>query len=108
MNNFTFKKIPNVSKDICTAEQKIAYNFALRYRDFNNQLELIDLIYIVVEDIENNPKLKKYNIDSIIHCFRNGYIDYRKNYPSIITDYETIGKVFFSDYPVSNQATMWG
>lgn len=101
MNKITFKKIPNVSKEICAAEQKIAYNFAFRYRDFNGQYELIDLIRIVSEDIKSNPKLAKYNIDSIIHCFRNGYIEYRKNYPSIIADYETIGKVFFSLYPVT-------
>lgn len=97
----TFKKIPNVEKDICTAEQKIAYNFAFRHRDFDGQKELIDLLLVVVSEIKSNEKMmQRYDIDSIIHCLRNGYIDYRKNYPAIITDYKTIGKIFFTLYPV--------
>ena len=97
----TFRKIPNVEKDICTAEQKIAYNFALRYRDFDGQKELFDLLRVVAAEIKRNEKMmQRYDIDSIIHCLRNGYIDYRKNYPAILTDYETIGKIFYSLYPV--------
>lgn len=97
----TFKKIPNVEKDICTAEQKIAYNFAFRYRDFDGHKELTDLLRVVTADIKGNPKLmQRYDIDSIIHCLRNGYIDYRKNYPAILTDYKTIGKIFYSLYAV--------
>lgn len=98
----TFKKIPNVEKELCTAEQKIAYNFAFRYRDFDGSKELIDLLQVVTAEIKSNEKLmKRYDIDSIIHCLRNGYIEYRKNYPAIITDYETIGKVFYTLYPVN-------
>lgn len=97
----TFKKIPNIEKEICTAEQKIAYNFAFRYRDFDGQKELFDLLQVVIAEIKSNEKMmKRYDIDSIIHCLRNGYIDYRKNYPAIITDYKTIGKIFYSLYPV--------
>lgn len=97
----TFKKIPNVGKDICTAEQKIAYNFAFRYRDFDGSKELTDLLLVVVADIKCNPKLmKRYDIDSIIHCLRNGYIEYRKNHPAILTDYKTIGEIFYSLYSV--------
>ena len=97
----TFRKIPNVEKDICTAEQKIAYNFAFRYRDFDGQKELFDLLQVIVAEIKSNEKMmQRYDIDSIIHCLRNGYIDYRRNYPAIITDYKTIGKIFYSLYPV--------
>ena len=97
----TFRKIPNVEKDVCTAEQKIAYNFAFRYRDFDGGKELVDLLHVVAADIKSNEKMMlRYDIDSIIHCLRNGYIEYRKNYPAIITDYKTIGKVFYSLYPV--------
>ena len=97
----TFRKIPNVEKDICTAEQKIAYNFAFRYRDFDGQKELFDLLQVVIAEIKSNEKMmQRYDIDSIIHCLRNGYIDYRRNYPAIITDYKTIGMIFYSLYPV--------
>lgn len=96
-----FTKIPNVEKDVCTAEQKIAYNFAFRYRDFNGDKELIDLLNVVAADIRANEKMMlRYDIDSIIHCLRNGYIEYRKSYPAIITDYKTIGKIFYSLYPM--------
>lgn len=96
-----FHKIPKVDKNTCTAEQMIAYNFAFRYRDFDGQKELYDLLRVVAADIKVNEKMmQRYDIDSIIHCLRNGYIDYRRNYPSILTDYETIGKIFFSTYPV--------
>lgn len=97
----TFRKIPGVEKEICTAEQKIAYNFAFRYRDFDGQKEVIDLLQVVANDIKNNEKMMRmYDIDSIIHCLRNGYIEYRKNYPAIITDYKTIGKIFYTLYPI--------
>lgn len=97
----TFKKIPNIEKEVCTAEQKIAYNFAFRYRDFDGNKELIDLLQVVVAEIKGNEKMmQRYDIDSIIHCLRNGYIEYRKNHPAILTDYETIGKVFYTLYPV--------
>lgn len=97
----TFRKIPNVEKAVCTAEQMIAYNFAFRYRDFDGNAELFDLLRVVINDIKENPKMmKRYDIDSIIHCLRNGYIEYRKNYPAILSDHKTIGKVFYSLYPV--------
>ena len=97
----TFRKIPNIEKNVCTAEQKIAYNFAFRYRDFNGSKELSDLLQVVAAEIKSNEKIMRmYDIDSIIHCLRNGYIEYRKNYPAFLTDYETIGKVFYSLYPV--------
>ncbi len=97
----TFKKIPNIDKEVCTAEQKIAYNFAFRYREFDGNKELFDLLQVVTAEIKGNEQItKRYDIDSIIHCLRNGYIEYRKNHPAILTDYETIGKVFYSLYPV--------
>ena len=97
----TFKKIPNIDKEVCTAEQKIAYNFAFRYREFDGNKELFDLLQVVTAEIKGNEQItKRYDIDSIIHCLRNGYIEYRKNNPAILTDYETIGKVFYSLYPV--------
>lgn len=95
----TFKKIRGIDKQVCTAEQKIAYNFACRYRDLNN-IELYQLAYMVADEIKRSPELAKYDIDSITHCFRNGFINYKNNYPTILTDYETIGKVFYSLYEI--------
>ena len=96
-----FRKIAGIEKSICTAEQKIAYNFAFRYREFDGSKELCQLLAVVSADIKSNDKImRNYDIDSIVHCLRNGYVEYRKNYPAFIMDYETIGKVFYSLYPV--------
>ena len=96
-------KIYGVDKNICTAEQKIAYNYAFSHR---NWLETIyksdstevakseayqDVISLVTKRIKDNGTDKKYNIDAIIHCFRNGIENYMKQH-SILNSFEQIGK----------------
>lgn len=98
-------KIKNIDKSICTCEQKIAYNYAFSWRQ---QLEKIyksdnaqfvkteayqQIINYVIDGIKRNGIDKKYNIDAIIHCFRNGIENYLNGY-SVIGSYEEIGKTF--------------
>ncbi len=98
-------KIKNIDKSICTCEQKIAYNYAFSWRQ---QLEKIyksdnaqfvkteayqQIINYVIDGIKRNEIDKKYNIDAIIHCFRNGIENYLNGY-SVIGSYEEIGKTF--------------
>ena len=72
-----FRKIAGVEKSVCTAEQKIAYNFAFRYREFDGNKELCQLLAVVSAGIKNNDKImRNYDIDSIVHCLRNGYFEY--------------------------------
>lgn len=98
-------KIKNVDKSVCTCEQKIAYNYAFSWR---TQLEKIyksdnvqfvkteayqRIINFVIDELKRNGTDKKYNIDAIIHCFRNGIENYLNGY-SVIASYEEIGKTF--------------
>lgn len=98
-------KIRGVDKEICTAEQKIAYNYAFRYRNIMERIRDSDttamakeesyqqVVDWVIRGVKDNGIDKKYNIDAIVHCFRNGIKNYLNRF-SIITSYEEIGKTF--------------
>ena len=76
-------KIYGVDKNICTAEQKIAYNYAFRQRNWLEKIYKSDSTEVVKSEayqdviswfdkcIKDNGTDKGYNIDAIIHCFRN-------------------------------------
>ena len=106
------RKINNVDKSICTAEQKIAYNYAFSYAEFGKKILKTDTAEInksdgffqienlVVNDIKNRDDMKKYNIDAIIIAFRNGFRKYcEKSF--VASDYETIGKCFEIPYSIT-------
>ena len=99
-----FHKIRNVDKSVCTAEQKIAYNFAFADRDWvkRSNMDLNDYIYKKTLDIyKYYPDIvEKYNIDAIIHCLRRGFIEYCKRPCGVLWSYEEIGKAFPSFYPI--------
>ena len=99
-----FHKIKGIEKLVCTAEQKIAYNFAFADYDWvmRSDMELWQYLDSVIKRIkECHPKMmKRYNIDAIIHCLRNGFINYCKTKHYILSTYEEIGKMFPSLYPV--------
>ena len=112
------KKINGVEKSICTAEQKIAYNYAFSLSDVykrrikeyikkygfkpteisKNEL-YFEIENIIIKDIKNRDDMKKYNIDAIIIAFRNGFVNYCNNF-FIATDYEMIGKCFTIPYDI--------
>lgn len=106
-------KIRGIDKNICTCEQKIAYNYAFKwypqlkniYNSNNAQFVKCDgyqkIIDFVADSIKTNGIDKKYNIDAIIHCFRNGIKNYMEfNNSGIITNYEDIGKIFICLYEI--------
>lgn len=97
-----FHKIRGVEKSVCTAEQKIAYNFAFADKDWamRSDMELWQYLDNVAERTRRNDAMKKYDIDAIIHCLRQGFISYCKGKQHIFTSYEDIGKAFPSLYPV--------
>lgn len=102
---FKVKKIRNVDKNICFAEQKIAYNYAFSWRDILEKIYKSDkansiknadyqtVINWIIDGIKEQEIDKKYNLDAIIHCLRNGLEDYLSGF-SILTSYEDIGKTF--------------
>lgn len=98
-------KIPKIDKNICTCEQKIAYNYAFMWRNTLEKIRKSDnmqtvkdeayqkIIDNVINSIQENGIDKRYNIDAIIHCFRNGIKRYMEGF-EILFSYEEIGKTF--------------
>lgn len=98
-----FHKIRGIEKSICTAEQKIAYNYA--FSDYvwvtKSNMELRQYLDNVASRIKADEKImNKYDIDAIIHCLRNGFVNYCKAKYHILPSYEEIGKMFPSLYPI--------
>ena len=66
-----------------------------------SNMELCEYLESVTERVKENAKIvKRYDIDAIVHCLRNGFINYCKGQYHIFTSYEEIGKAFPSLYPV--------
>lgn len=98
-----FHKIKGIEKSVCTAEQKIAYNFASADYDWviRNNMELCQYLDNVASRIKADEKMmKKYDIDAIIHCLQQGFIDFCKSKYHILTSYKEIGEMFPPLYPV--------
>lgn len=99
------KKINGVDKSICTAEQKIAYNYAFSWSDIcrktlNDKTAIQDIEKNIIENIKHNGIDKKYNIDAILIAFRSGFEKYCKN-PFIAYDYDIIGKCFSIPFEIA-------
>ena len=92
MKKMKVHKIRNVEKTECFAEQKVAYNYAFSWRSQLEQIEKSNIpefeksakrqyiIDCVIRGIKEQKIDEKYNIDAIIHCFRNGLDDYLKGF----------------------------
>ena len=105
------KKITGIEKNICTAEQKIAYNYAFSWRDIyirktkevttaiQKDEVLQDIINHVTSDILRRDDMKKYNVDAIVVAFRRGFVEYCNNF-FIASDYAKIGCVFKIPYEI--------
>lgn len=105
------RKIRNVEKSVCVAEQKIAYNYAFSwYKSGKNIIKantsksikyeaMFEIERLVTKDILNKKEMEKYNIDAIIIAFRNGFWQYCENF-FIATNYEAIGKCFAIPYEI--------
>lgn len=103
-----YHKIRNVPLEVCTAEQKIAYNYAWGKRDLfekdykqaENQDKRNQIVEEAVEFMlscrrsayDYNPH--KYN-EEAIHCaLQNGLENYFNAKHRILSSYEEIGKMF--------------
>lgn len=105
------KKINGIEKSVCTAEQKIAYNYAFSWRDayirrakeattaIQKDEAMQDIINFVTSDILRRDDMKKYNVDSIVVAFRRGFPAYVKDF-FIASDYAKIGNVFSIPYEI--------
>ena len=92
-------------KSVCTAEQKIAYNIAFMDRDWakRTNMEYAEYLLYTANRLKRDHQdiIEKYDIDAIIHCLRQGVIEYwRRPGCGVLWDYEEIGKTFPTLYPV--------
>lgn len=108
----TYKKIKNVKKEVCTCEQKIAYNlafahaglFAKEYNRLPMQFQKSELISAairkMIEWYKNGYDYTegKYDIDSIFCALQAGLENYIKNGCKVLWSYEEIGAAFPAHY----------
>ena len=105
------RKISGIDKNVCTCEQKIAYNYAFswmnvyqrRTKGLTNVADksavFQDIIDFIIKDIKSKKEMQKYNIDAIIIAFRNGFLKYCEKF-FIASEYSEIGDVFKIPYEV--------
>lgn len=107
-----YHKIKNVPLDVCTAEQKIAYNLAFsNYALFEKQYHALpmhfqkrDLISYAVHKMIDMYKCGyhyidgKYNIDAIFSALNAGFENYLCADYHILTNYKDIGNMFPANY----------
>ena len=110
MTKFNLHKIRNVPREVCTAEQKIAYNLAfschISYQDEFNRVKAAGsaaaisegvscMIAQALRDYQNAYTYTpgKYDLDAIFHALHAGLREYM-NRPRILSSYEAIGQAF--------------
>ena len=106
-----YHKIKNIPLEVCTAEQKIAYNLASSYSDlfvkkYHNmpcQFQKSELIHNAVckmlEWYQSSYNFSnKYNIDAIFSALNAGLENYFNAKHSILSSYVEIGKMFPAHY----------
>jgi len=110
MLNIKCYKLRGIEKDICVAEQKIAYNFACMWDTVGKKILNSDMAEVgksdAFSDIEKSvivslmrDEFNKYNHDAIIVAFRQGFRKYCTK-PFIATNFEQIGEIFKIPYNV--------
>jgi hypothetical protein len=88
-------KIRNVEKEVCTCEQKIAYNYAVSNYD-NIYQDKERIAECVKRDLErrSNGDMKKYDCNAIFQIFVSNFENYKKAKYHILTSYDEIGNAF--------------
>ena len=84
------RKITNVSIEVCSGEQMVAYNYASAYKSWGYETAT-KMITTGIEDKTFN----KFNREMILQAFHNGYKKYETSGKSILLSYEEIGKTFY-------------
>ena len=96
-------KITGIEKDVCTAEQKIAYNIAFmdydainRVRQAEGEGEALQFAFKLRDTHLNKLKEEgsKYNLDAVFCAFNAGIMEYCKAKYHILGNYADIGKAF--------------
>ena len=105
-----YHKIPRVDKSVCTAEQKIAYNYAEtycyeyrktwkesahKYFGFQRKEFIAEAVAWCMKLMKNNKKIvEKYDLDAIQSALNAGMENYFNGAYGILGSYEEIGETF--------------
>lgn len=100
-------KIPGIEKEICTAEQKIAYNLAFAHytsiKEAPTAAEARTIAFrrrdTALKELQKNGT--RYNIDAIFCAYNAGIMDYTERKYHILTSYAEIGEAFPLLYPTA-------
>lgn len=92
-----YHKIRNVPMNVCTAEQKIAYNIAFAH------YEIAGTYHSYAEAAQNfvswcKDSIKNYDIDAVFCALNAGLENYCKAKYRILSSYEEIGRMFPANY----------
>ena len=104
-----YHKIRNVPLDVCTAEQKIAYNLAFSHGNafmnaYHNAPDGVTRGNVWIECRDFCMKLYsytdsgKYDIDAIFSALNAGLPEYLDRKMPILASYEEIGRIFKANY----------
>lgn len=107
-----YHKIRGIDKNICTAEQKLAYNIAFRIsidarynwaqdasaaaRSAAEHSATAD--YLLIWTRDHADAARKYNTDAIFCALRAGLHDYLISGAPIATSYDQVGRMFPAYY----------
>lgn len=103
-----YKSIRGVAKNVCTAEQKIAYNIAWRlHLDHGDEYKHLEpgldrfqaCVRMIAEGLEEyalayDYKPGQYNLEAIQAALEGGLQDYFDGKYHILGSYEDIGRAF--------------
>ena len=106
-----YHKIKNIPLDVCTVEQKIAYNLAFsNYALFEKQYHALSMrfqkrdlisyaVHKMIEWYQNGYAYDgKYDIDAIFSALNAGFENYLRGDYHILTSYKDIGNIFPANY----------
>ena len=96
-------KIPGIEKAICTAEQKICYNFCFSWTINPHEKDYV--VACIKKQIQGEKdgtitsihpiNWDKYNTDLIIELINMHFERYAETNQKIFSDYESLGKFFY-------------
>ena len=93
-----YHKIRNVPLDVCTAEQKVAYNLAFSHHDFVVKSGKFHSYAEAAQYIVKNLYHGKYDANAIFCALNAGLENYCKGKYHIMTSYAEIGAMFPARY----------
>lgn len=100
----TYGKIRGINKEVCTAEQVIAYKLSLRYRNIiKDAYDKMPMGFQKSEILMQatrklSSKVEKYNKDAVFCALNAGLENYINSERAILSSYSEVSKMFPAYY----------